>query len=181
MLQTSVAGMDGYIFGTGQDESQLLNDADLALDNVTIKGLTFTGTIESDGTFDGISVSVSQRGNITFDDCVWRDMISVHGVISASLNSYQVWKGDIVPPHSIQVNVVRSSFINIVYDWYVKGERSHRFSFCCAFDLSCAYWLNISVFLFGSITTIKSNMKSPGLCFSLGINHYMLMVVHFEI
>jgi hypothetical protein len=127
MLQTALPGVDGYKFGTGQDENLLLYHADLVLDNVTIKGLTFTGTMESDGTFDGTSVSVSQRGNVTFDDCVWRDMIGVHGVIIASLNSYQVWKGDIVPPHSIQVNVVRSSFINIVYDWYVKGEKRLRY------------------------------------------------------
>jgi len=124
LLMTSIAGLDGYRFGTGRDESIALEDANLRLDNVTIKGMTFSGIVGSDGTFGGSSVGMSQSGNVTFDGCSWTDIVSAGGLIMVMMNQYQISLGKFVPPNSAQLNIVRSTFTNIKYDgpilfnWY---------------------------------------------------------------
>ena len=131
LLMTSIPGLDGYQFGTGRDAWMVIEDANLRLDNVTIKGMTFTGLVGSDGTFGGSSVGMSQSGNVTFDGCLWADIVSTDGLISVMMNQFQVSLGKFVAPNSAQLNIVRSTFTNIKYDGYVKVPLVLRSVFVC--------------------------------------------------
>ena len=144
----SIAGLDGYRFGTGRDESKAIEDAKLRLDNVTIKGMTFKGIVGSDGTFGGASVAISQSGNVSFDGCLWTDIVSTDGLISVAMNQFQTTLGKIVPPNSVQLNLVRSNFTNIKYDGYEK--RKPLVVLMCVCVLCLRQALNMISLLFSS-------------------------------
>jgi len=95
------------------------------VDNMTVRGMTFTGTTVTRHPFNGVSVSLSHPGkNIRFEDCRWTDMTALRGVVRIREDVYRdntmfvgdaesgfVFKGF----HSIQ-----SMFSNCVFDSIVS-------------------------------------------------------------
>jgi hypothetical protein len=196
LFMSAVPGLDGYAFGTGQDEVALLYDADLSLDNVTIKGMTFTGTMESDGTFDVSSVAISQRGNVTFEDCLWTDIISSHGLVGVYINLYQIALGQlVVPPKTSQLNIVRSTFHNIIYDGYVLLPDMvmllvlsvvSRVALCLSACLFVCLFVCFTTFLAHAVASLdpntrrKCDTRNTGRFYSISSNHYTSMIVHLR-
>lgn len=67
-----------------------LVDYNGTVDNLTIRGLTFTGSLKNMGHFGGASVSLSHPGrNIRFEDCLWTGMSAQIGFVGTYRNYVQ--------------------------------------------------------------------------------------------
>lgn len=96
-------------------EDSLLNFG-LQLDNVTIRGMTFTGIMGTVGPLDGSSVIMSQPGHITFVDCWWTELVATGGLISVHKNDFQKLLGYNFTSRSALLTIRESRFENIVLD-----------------------------------------------------------------
>ena len=75
------------------------------LANVTIRGMTFTGQTRHSGPFRRTSVSASQPGTFTFEDCHWRDMSLSSGLFSVYRNLFLHLQNVPIPENSIDIKV----------------------------------------------------------------------------
>jgi hypothetical protein len=87
-------------------------------DNVTIRGMTFTGNILSDPIFGGASVAISHAGrNFQMIDCLWENITSPTGLIHLGTNSYQLLSGsEDLASGTMDVILDRCTFRNVIYD-----------------------------------------------------------------
>ena len=99
------------------------------VDNVMVRGMTFTGELGYSNPFTGISVTISHPSNsIQFVDCVWRDMITVWGMIGVytfvdllprnqqQQPQQQQDQYERLPDQSINVTFTSCLFDSITYD-----------------------------------------------------------------
>jgi len=113
LMQTQVPGIDVGI------SDHLFLERNLTVDNVTIRGFTFTGISESVAIFGGLSFLLSQSGNVTVEDCRWTDMTAPTNVVYVGRNDYQQSEAGgytDVPKLSSQLVLRNCQFDNIVYD-----------------------------------------------------------------
>jgi hypothetical protein len=87
-------------------------------DNVTIRGMTFSGNIVVDPVFGGTSVAISNPSrNFRMVDCLWENITSSMGLIVVGTNVYQqITKSQILFSRVVDVTLERCTFRNIVYD-----------------------------------------------------------------
>ena len=87
-----------------------------ALENVTIRGITFSGQIRHAGPFMGMSVLLSQPGDFTLEDCHWKQMSLSAGLIGAYRNMFLILRDVPLPENTISARIIRSTFTDIRYD-----------------------------------------------------------------
>jgi hypothetical protein len=113
LLQTQLPGIKHEVSDYGFLEKNYI------VDNVTIRGLTFTGDTVASGPLEGLSFLMSQSGNVTIEDCRWTDMTAVSNIIGVGKNKFQASQiggfAD-VPKHSAELIIRNCQFDNIVYD-----------------------------------------------------------------
>lgn len=110
-------------------------DNTVVLNDITIRGITFTGQTRHTGPFSGLSVSVSQPGTFTFEDCHWRQMSLSFGLIGVSRNIYLILRDVPIPNNSMDVRIVDSSFTDIRFDAPLAMSSSQSLAFeNCRFD-----------------------------------------------
>jgi hypothetical protein len=87
-------------------------------DNVTIRGLTFTGNLIVDTVFGGCSISISNPSqNFRMVDCLWENITSSNGLIHLGTNPFQRLSGyDELPPRVVDFTLERCTFRNVIYD-----------------------------------------------------------------
>jgi len=91
-------------------------------DNVTIRGLTFTGNLVNGQNTFGQSIMVKRTGNILLDECIWKDMTAPTGVILVAATSKDSpFSNNIVTELSIQLTIRNSQFTNIEYNHQLIG------------------------------------------------------------
>lgn len=109
-----------------ETDTLFFHDNDAPIDNILVKGITFTGTLLNAGPFPGTSVMFSHpSNNATFADCHWVDMIAPIGLLSVFQNDFQQALGVPVADHSIHLSLVECRFARIDYDRaliHVKGQ-----------------------------------------------------------
>ena len=87
------------------------------IDNLLVRGITFTGTPDNVGPFNGNSVSIGHPGkNLRFEDCLWTNVVAQSGLIGIYRNYYQVLTGLPLADRSIEVTFSDCTFKSIVYD-----------------------------------------------------------------
>jgi hypothetical protein len=117
IMQTNIPGIaldDRIIEAFGGKES-----SDLTVHNVTLRGFTFTGITKDGGSLSGLSLLLSQPGNVTVEDCRWTDMTSVFSIVAVGQNDYQASESggyEEIPTHSSMLTIRNSQFVKIVYD-----------------------------------------------------------------
>ena len=62
-------------------------------DNVTIVGMTLTGTLYADPIIGGSSVAVSNPGSVRLVNCLWKDMVAPGGIVFVGTNYFQEMNG----------------------------------------------------------------------------------------
>ena len=95
-------------------------------DNVTIRGLTFTGQLFQDIVFGGASIVISNPGhNVRLLDCRFENMTAPGGLIYVGTNPYQIMSsgsggsgggGGMLEPRAASVEIWNTTFRNIIYD-----------------------------------------------------------------
>ena len=99
------------------EELDIYYIVDEPIDNMVIRGITFTGKIENAGPFPGVSVIFSHPAlNAVFEDCHWIDMTAPVGLIGIFQNDFQEMLGIEILDHSIQVTFSDCDFESIIYD-----------------------------------------------------------------
>ncbi|CAB9497535.1 expressed unknown protein [Seminavis robusta] len=95
-----------------------LFEADVRTDNITIRGITFTGELISNQFTAGSSVMASNKGkNIRFVDCLWQDMTASTGLVFVGNNLFQEMAGlELLTPRSVELTLEDCTFRNIIYD-----------------------------------------------------------------
>lgn len=111
LVQTAIP-----VSGTNANQFLEFVEADIVLDNVTVRGITFTGMIGAVGPYDGGSVMVSQSGHITFVDCWWTDLVASAGLIWVYQNTFQHIFGFTLLEQSVWVTIRNCRFENIILD-----------------------------------------------------------------
>lgn len=92
-------------------------ELDARTDNVTIRGMTFTGKIEADAIFSGVSIVMSNPGELTMVDCLWENMTSTKGLMLVGTNAWQLLNNKpALGLHSASLTIANSTFRNMVYD-----------------------------------------------------------------
>jgi hypothetical protein len=87
------------------------------VDNLVIRGITFTGIPINVGPFSGNSVTLSHPGrNIRFENCTWSNMTALSGLIGVSRNYFQELVNLPLEDDSIDVTFADCVFHNIIYD-----------------------------------------------------------------
>ena len=115
----------------GPERFQLIR-SELA-DNVTIRGMTFTGVIDVDPFLGGSSASLSNAGNVLMVDCLWEEMSSAYGLIYVGTNRFQELYGlDPIPTQSAVFTIANSTFRDIEYDTALADayKQTLKFSGC---------------------------------------------------
>jgi len=91
-------------------------------DNVTIRGLTFTGNLVNGRNTFGQSIIMNRTGNILLDECIWRDMTAPTGVVLVAVTSKDSpTTTNNVTKLSTQVTIRNSQFTNIEYNHQLIG------------------------------------------------------------
>ncbi|CAB9515510.1 expressed unknown protein [Seminavis robusta] len=127
-------------------------------DNVTIRGLTFTGQLLSDYTFGGSSIVISNPGHtVQMVDCLWENMTAPSGLLYVGVNPFQLLalseenNNNTLPRHAASLHVVQSRFRNITYDGALAevSEQILSLEACrfedlqlSAFASECDYWVD---------------------------------------
>jgi hypothetical protein len=90
-------------------------------DNVTIRGMTFSGNIVVDPVFGGASVAISNPSrNFRMVDCLWENITSSEGLIFVGASCYQhMTKSPSLRSRVVDVTLDRCTFRNVVYDGHV--------------------------------------------------------------
>ena len=89
------------------------------INNVTIRGLTFTGTLDLDFQFGSSSVLVAheEAKQIRLMDCRWQHMYSQFFVIFVGINPFMWTQGILsLPTRAIDVSIINSTFTIITCD-----------------------------------------------------------------
>jgi hypothetical protein len=90
---------------------------DTPTDNMTIRGLTFTGKLNSQGHFGGGSVLLAHPGRgMLFEDCAWTDLAVMQNLIALLRTDYQVQLDLPLDDYSVEVTFSECSFTNITYE-----------------------------------------------------------------
>jgi hypothetical protein len=113
MMQTQIPGVEFEI------PDHFFLRLNMTVRNVTIRGFTFTGITKAAGSLSGVSLLLSQTGNVTVEDCRWTDMTASSNVILAGQNAFQDSPAGgftQVPTHSADLTLRNCHFDNIVYD-----------------------------------------------------------------
>jgi len=92
------------------------NFVDHALDNIIVRGLTFTGDVGGFNRNHGNSVTVNIPVNLTFDNCRWRD-IRVHNPVLYLTTDILVHGSGPYPHHSAQITLRNCQFDSIEYNY----------------------------------------------------------------
>lgn len=102
------------------ENAHALDAGSLTVHNVTLRGFTFTGIIQSSGAMAGLSFLFSQPGSVTVEDCHWKDVTTVATLIAVGQNDYQASAaGGFVntPSRSSSLTLRNCHFDTIVYDF----------------------------------------------------------------
>lgn len=97
------------------------------VDNVTVVGMTFTGTLASDSRSGAYSVLMSNAGSVLMDGCRWENMTAPAGIGYIGSNTVQRMFDlmTIMEPHHASLTVRNSTFRNIIYDrvlWEAQAQ-----------------------------------------------------------
>ncbi|CAB9513785.1 expressed unknown protein [Seminavis robusta] len=117
MIHSSNTGMYHSCFNAATSSLELFAAEDTT-NNITIRGITFTGELIHDPLSESSSVVLSNKGkNISFVDCLWQDMIAGRGLVFAGNNLYQEHAGlKLVTPRSVEFTFDNCTFRNITYN-----------------------------------------------------------------
>jgi len=86
------------------------------LTNITFRGLTFSGLLQSSPAFQSLSVLISTPSQVVMDDCVWTNSIASTGVIGVHEDLFQVYGSDFLMPNTIHLTIQNSIIKDSVYD-----------------------------------------------------------------
>jgi hypothetical protein len=87
------------------------------IDNVVVKGFTFTGLMRGSDVFGGVPIAISHPGqNIRLEDCVWRDMTASKRVFWVGTNYLMSLLGLQVLVMSTEVSIEKCLFEDIYYE-----------------------------------------------------------------
>ena len=87
------------------------------IDNVVIRGFTFTGQIQGQGFFGGIPVAISHPGkNIRFEDCAWVDLTASKRVIAVGTNYLMELQNLWLPDLATEVILDNCLFDDVSYE-----------------------------------------------------------------
>ena len=93
------------------------NIPDPETDNVVIRGMTFSGQIQSSGVFGGIGVALSHPGkNMRFEDCAWVDFTATRRLIAVGRNYLMELMGLEIPNLSVELTISNCLFDNVSYE-----------------------------------------------------------------
>ena len=91
-------------------------------DNVTIRGMTFTGQLSGESTFNAASVVVSNPGSVLFVDCLWKDISVPYDLIFVGSNNFQeVTNEDDLDPQVASLTIANCTLRNVMYGATVIG------------------------------------------------------------
>jgi hypothetical protein len=108
-----------HVIATNQHYHPVYGYLDLTenIDNVVVKGFTFTGLMRGSGVFGGVPIAISHPGqNIRFEDCVWRDMTASKRVFWVGTNYLMSPLGLQVHAMSTEVSIENCLFEDIYYE-----------------------------------------------------------------
>ena len=89
----------------------------LNTDNLTLRGLTFTGEVGGNILWGGGSLILSNSGkNVQVVDCLWENITAPTGLVFLGRNMMQIIIGQKMPDQALDVTIVNSTFRNVVYD-----------------------------------------------------------------
>ena len=93
------------------------NIPDPETDNVVIRGMTFSGQIQSSGVFGGIGVALSHPGkNMRFEDCAWVDFTATRRLVAVGQNYLMELMGLEIPNLSVELTISNCLFDNVSYE-----------------------------------------------------------------
>ena len=106
------------------------------IDNMVIRGVTFTGQMRDSGSFLSNSITMGHPGtNIRFEDCEWSSLTVNHGLIALYRNLFQISAGLPLDDQSMDVTFDGCSFRNITYDAALFYSESHNITLTdCTFE-----------------------------------------------